>query len=137
MDRLQGFHSHLGVGPIHGDFTLNNIIVRSRRPLLVDIDEAAVGPREWDLALLSRAKGWRADEWPAFSEGYGHDLLSREENDVLREQAHLKSLLRMLSSKAVPLPLKRRGRRLLEEWMQHPERRCFELDWTGQRSAAP
>jgi hypothetical protein len=44
-------------------------------PLIMDLDDVRVAPREWDLATISRRAhdGWSAEETPAFSAGYGLD----------------------------------------------------------------
>lgn len=38
--------------PIHGDAHLANAIQTARGPLWVDLEDACIGPREWDLACL-------------------------------------------------------------------------------------
>ena len=37
------------IGAIHGDFEVNNILSTDRGPVLVDLDNAQVASREWDL----------------------------------------------------------------------------------------
>jgi Ser/Thr protein kinase RdoA (MazF antagonist) len=124
------FESELGVGAIHGDFEVDNVLTTRRGPVLVDLDNAQVGPREWDLvkATPDSPNGWRAEEWAGFAGGYGYDLLSAPGNDALREVRHLRSLVWMLSDPQYPDRLAA-GKRLLGEWMAAPEKRCFELDW--------
>jgi Ser/Thr protein kinase RdoA (MazF antagonist) len=123
------FRSELGVGVIHGDFEVNNVLATTRGPVLVDLDNAHVGPREWDLvkAAPGSAGGWREEEWPAFAHGYGYDVLSAPGAEVLHEVRHLRSLVWLLGN---PQYADRfaRGRRLLAEWIRNPEKRCFELD---------
>jgi Ser/Thr protein kinase RdoA (MazF antagonist) len=137
VERMEGdwaaFGSELGVGAIHGDFGVDNVLVTPSGPVLVDLDNAQVGPREWDLVKVAPGSpdGWREDEWPDFARGYGFDLLSAPGARVLREVRHLRSLVWMLGDPAY----RERfgvGMRLLEEWMREPEKRCFELDWPAE-----
>jgi hypothetical protein len=126
----KAFRSELGIGGIHGDFEVGNVLTTDRGPVLIDLDNAQVGPREWDLvkATPDSPNGWSVEEWAGFAAGYGYDLLSAPGNEVLREIRHLRSLVWMLGD---PQYVERftRGRRLLEAWMRNPEKRCFELDW--------
>jgi Ser/Thr protein kinase RdoA (MazF antagonist) len=132
-DDWAAFGSELGVGAIHGDFGVDNVLVAPRGPVLVDLDNAQVGPREWDLVKVTPGSpdGWRDDEWPEFARGYGFDLLSAPGAEVLREVRHLRSLVWMLSDPTYQERLGQ-GRRLLDEWMREPEKRCFELDWPAE-----
>jgi Ser/Thr protein kinase RdoA (MazF antagonist) len=124
------FQSELGVGAIHGDFEVDNVLMTGRGPVLVDLDNAQTGPREWDLvkAAPGSAGGWREEEWPAFAAGYDYDVLTAPGAEVLREVRHLRSLVWLLGD---PQYADRfaRGRRLLDQWIRSPEKRCFELDW--------
>jgi Ser/Thr protein kinase RdoA (MazF antagonist) len=124
------FQSELGVGPIHGDFEVDNVLPTSRGPVLIDLDNAQVGPREWDLvkATPDSVNGWREEEWADFSGGYGYDLLEAPGNDVLREVRHLRSLVWMLGDPQYQDRVAN-GRRLLNEWVAAPQKRCFELAW--------
>ena len=128
----EGFESELGVGRIHGDFKLSNVMTAPRGPLFLDFDEVRVGPREWDLATISRRgdDGWSREEWIAFAAGYGHDLLSQPAAEPLRELTHLGSLIFQLAPHRLSYRFER-GRRLLDEWLRHPQKRCHELDWEG------
>jgi Ser/Thr protein kinase RdoA (MazF antagonist) len=129
-EEWNAFQSELGVGRIHGDFGVDNVLATSRGPVLVDLDNAQVGPREWDLVKVTPGSpdGWREEEWPDFASGYGYDLLAAPGNEILREVRHLRSLVWMLGDPKHPDRL-RRGRRLLDEWIAAAEKRCFELDW--------
>ena len=131
-DRISGrwarFESELGVAAIHGDFEVDNVLATDRGPVLIDLDNAQVAPREWDLVKAAPGSpgGWREDEWPEFAAGYGYDLLAAPGNEVLREVRHLRSLVWMLGD---PRYRERFGhaRRLLREWTRAPQQRCFEL----------
>lgn len=124
----ESFHSELGVGAIHGDFEVDNVLATSRGPVLIDLDNAQIGPREWDLvkAAPGSAAGWHDREWPAFASGYGYDVLAVPDAAVLRDVRHLRSLVWLLGDPRYEERYER-GRRLLAEWMQTPEKRCFEL----------
>lgn len=68
-------------GPVHGDANVGNVICDNEgRAVLIDLDSFAVGPREWDLiqtALFFDRLGWHTeDEYRAFVEVYGYDLMS-------------------------------------------------------------
>ena len=128
------FESELGVGVIHGDFEVNNVLATARGPVLVDLDNAQVGPREWDLVKVTPGSpgGWREGEWTDFARGYGYDLLSAPRAGVLREVRHLRSLVWQLGDPRYEDRFAS-GRRLLDEWATAPEKRCFELDWRYAR----
>ncbi|MHA6793768.1 phosphotransferase family protein [Pseudonocardia bannensis] len=77
-------------GVIHGDANVGNVILdRDRRPVLIDLDSFAVGPREWDLiqtALFYNRLGWHTrEEYEAFVEVYGYDLLLWEGYEQLAD----------------------------------------------------
>ncbi|MEU0489957.1 phosphotransferase [Nocardiopsis sp. NPDC006139] len=76
----------LGVGLIHGDAWLGNILFDGDRPVLGDWDEAVLGPRVLDLANLwqgHRRFGRTRAEMDAFTAAYGYDLSSWPGLDVL------------------------------------------------------
>lgn len=69
--------------PVHGDPHLGNVVVDgSRRPWLIDFDEATVAPREVDLVLIELGVIFSApitDEQRAeFHDGYGPVDLDRD-----------------------------------------------------------
>lgn len=142
LDRLSEtwdrFESRLGVGPIHGDFKISNLLATPEGPLIMDLDNVRIGPREWDLATISRGAhdGWNDEEWRAFSAGYGHDLGSQPEAEPLRELTHLGALIFQFVPHGEPHRL-RDGNALLDQWLQEPEKRCHELDWEGVFGSAP
>jgi Phosphotransferase enzyme family len=131
-DAWDRFESRLGVGPLHGDFKISNLLATPEGPLIMDLDNVRVGPLEWDLATISRGAhdGWSSEEWTAFSGGYGHDLRSDREADPLCELAHLGALIFQLLPSSPEHRLVR-GQALLDEWLREPEKRCHELDWDG------
>ncbi len=131
-DAWDRFETELGTGPIHGDFKIANLLTTPEGPLIIDLDDVRVGPWEWDLATISRSRhdGWGVEEWAAFSAGYGHDLRAQPDAEPLRELTHLGALIFQFAPHSSPLRLPR-GRALLDEWLQHPEKRCHELDWDG------
>ena len=131
-DAWEGFNTELQVGPIHGDFKIANLMTTPEGPLIIDLDDVRVAPWEWDLATISRSAhdGWSVEEWPAFSAGYGHDLLAEPETEPLRELTHLGALIFQLARHNSPQRLQR-GRALLDQWLHDPELGCYELDWKG------
>ncbi|TDV45524.1 phosphotransferase family protein [Actinophytocola oryzae] len=71
----------LAPGVIHGDANVGNVILsRDGEPVLIDLDDFAIGPREWDLvqtALFYERFGWHTeDEYRTFVEVYGFDIMS-------------------------------------------------------------
>lgn len=131
-ERWEAFDSRLGVGPIHGDFKLANVLTTQTGPLIMDLDDVCVAPREWDLATISRSAhdGWSADEWPAFSSGYGYDLLAHAQTEPLRRLTHFGALVFQLARAHSPQRV-RRGQALVDQWLRNPQRGCHELDWEG------
>jgi Ser/Thr protein kinase RdoA (MazF antagonist) len=80
----------LPVGVIHGDANVGNVLCdRTGAAVLADLDGFCVGPREWDLVLTAmyyERYGWHtAEEYRAFAEGYGFDVLRWPGYGVLRE----------------------------------------------------
>ena len=70
----------LPTGVIHGDASVGNVILdRTGNPLLIDLDEVSVGPREWDLvqtALYFDRLGWHSKpEYETFVRIYGYDVM--------------------------------------------------------------
>lgn len=70
----------LPAGVIHGDASVGNVILdRVGNPLLIDLDEVSVGPREWDLvqtALYYDRLGWHNKaEYETFVRVYGYDVM--------------------------------------------------------------
>lgn len=81
-------------GVIHGDANVGNVLLdRDGRPVLIDLDSLAVGPREWDLiqtALFYDRLGWHTrEEYEAFVEVYGYDLLQWEGYEQLADMREI------------------------------------------------
>jgi hypothetical protein len=77
LDALAGLASELGVGTIHGDVSPHNVMRTPLGPRLIDLDWAARGPREYDLA--GAARRLRAGElsrraYTGFCRAYGYDV---------------------------------------------------------------
>lgn len=74
---LAGLRSDLGHGVIHGDVSPSNVIRTLDGPRLIDLDWAAVGPREYDLASAARRVSdgdISAEDYRAFCDAYGFDV---------------------------------------------------------------
>ncbi|HSD22799.1 MAG TPA: phosphotransferase [Solirubrobacterales bacterium] len=130
------FESELGVGAIHGDFEVSNVLSTDRGPVLIDLDNAQIAPREWDLVKATPGSpgGWTEEEWQGFATGYGYDVRSAPGGEVLREVRHLRSLVWMLGEPRYADRVEG-GRRLLAEWIAAPQKRCSELDWAAERGS--
>src|SRR4030095_10223131 len=77
-------------GPVHGDANIGNLLHDDDgRPVLIDLDGCAVGPREWDLVLTAMyfdSYGWHsADEYEEFVKVYGFDVMTWRGYPVLRD----------------------------------------------------
>lgn len=69
--------SDLGRGVIHGDVSADNVLVHLRRPVFIDLDFVAVGPREYDLvgAAMRHERGeLDGPGYAAFCAAYGADV---------------------------------------------------------------
>jgi aminoglycoside phosphotransferase (APT) family kinase protein len=77
-------------GVIHGDANVGNVIRDDEgRPVVIDLDGFAIGPREWDLVLTAMyydSFGWHTrEEYEAFVRVYGFDVTEWEGYPVLRD----------------------------------------------------
>ena len=66
-------------GVIHGDAGIGNVLHDSHgKPVVIDLDGFAIGPREWDLALTAiyyDSFGWHTrEEYETFVNVYGFDI---------------------------------------------------------------
>jgi aminoglycoside phosphotransferase (APT) family kinase protein len=71
----------LPTGPIHGDANVGNLLRdRNDEPVLSDLDEFSIGPREWDLTLTAmyfERYGWHTlAEYRTFCGVYGWDVMA-------------------------------------------------------------
>lgn len=82
--RLQAAYARLDFalppGVIHGDANIGNVLRDEHgNPVVIDLDDFATGPREWDLiqtAIYYDRFGWHSrDEYETFIRVYGYDLL--------------------------------------------------------------
>lgn len=67
-------------GVIHGDANIGNVLRDATgRPVVIDLDGFAVGPREWDLILTAiyfDSFGWHTrEEYETFVRVYGFDIM--------------------------------------------------------------
>ncbi|MBP2369920.1 phosphotransferase family protein [Pseudonocardia parietis] len=91
---LPGLPFALPRGVIHGDANVGNVILdRDDRPVLIDLDSFATGPREWDLiqtALFADRLGWHSpEEYRRFVDVYGHDLRDWEGYEQLADMREI------------------------------------------------
>jgi aminoglycoside phosphotransferase (APT) family kinase protein len=76
-------------GVIHGDANVGNVLHDSDgKPVVIDLDGFAVGPREWDLALTAiyyDSFGWHTrEEYETFVRVYGFDIMKWPGYPVMR-----------------------------------------------------
>jgi Ser/Thr protein kinase RdoA (MazF antagonist) len=67
-------------GVIHGDASIGNVLSDADgHPVVIDLDDFATGPREWDLiqtAIYYDRFGWHTrDEYETFVKAYGWDIM--------------------------------------------------------------
>ena len=67
-------------GIIHGDASIGNVLSDPHgHPVVIDLDDFATGPREWDLiqtAIYYHRFGWHTrEEYEAFTKVYGCDIM--------------------------------------------------------------
>jgi aminoglycoside phosphotransferase (APT) family kinase protein len=77
-------------GVIHGDASVGNVIRdRTGRPVLIDLDGFAMGPREWDLILTAiyyERFGWHTtQEYDSYTRAYGFEVMHWPGYPVLRD----------------------------------------------------
>jgi Ser/Thr protein kinase RdoA (MazF antagonist) len=68
-------------GVIHGDASIGNVLRDGHgRPVVIDLDGFAIGPREWDLAMTAiyyDSFGWHSrEEYQDFVRVYGYDIMT-------------------------------------------------------------
>jgi Ser/Thr protein kinase RdoA (MazF antagonist) len=95
-DDLNGELGHLQFalpcGPIHGDAHTSNLLTDRGRVVLIDFENAAVGPREWDLlptAIGVERYGRPERQYREFAGAYGFDVRAWPGYPVLREVREL------------------------------------------------
>jgi Ser/Thr protein kinase RdoA (MazF antagonist) len=77
-------------GVIHGDANIGNVLHdRHGKPVVIDLDDFAIGPREWDLiqtALYADRYGWHTQEqYDTFVRVYGFDIMQWDGYPVLAD----------------------------------------------------
>lgn len=81
-------------GPVHGDAHVQNLIITSSGPVMIDFERFAWGHPEWDLSMTATeyqtAGWWTADEYARFAVAYGFDVTSWDGYPVLRAAHELK-----------------------------------------------
>lgn len=90
QDRYDDLDFALPFGVIHGDAHVNNALNdRAGQAQLIDLDDVAEGPREWDLTvtcLFADRLGWHtAAEYDAFARAYGFDVTTWDGYPVLAD----------------------------------------------------
>ena len=87
--RYESLEFVLPRGIIHGDASIGNVLHDTQgKPVVIDLDGFAIGPREWDLALTAiyyDSFGWHTrDEYETFVRVYGFDIMQWPGYPVMR-----------------------------------------------------
>ncbi|WP_414936504.1 phosphotransferase enzyme family protein [Amycolatopsis sp. cmx-11-51] len=93
-EEFEALEFELPPGPIHGDAHPGNVMRSTDGNLyLIDFEDFAYGPREWDAAVLSvrhEAFGWASDaEYRSYAEAYGFDPIDWPGFSVIRAAREL------------------------------------------------
>jgi aminoglycoside phosphotransferase (APT) family kinase protein len=96
-DRYHTVQFELPTAVIHGDANIGNVIHHiDGRVLLLDFDNFAIGPPEWDLTLTATYYSnfrWHSEaEYRQFSDVYGYDVMQLPGYPVLRDLRELHML---------------------------------------------
>lgn len=96
-DRYRTLHFELPTAVIHGDANIGNVIRHvDGQVLLLDLDNFAIGPPEWDLTLTATYYSsfrWHSEaEYRQFADIYGNDVLELSGFQILREIRELHML---------------------------------------------
>jgi Ser/Thr protein kinase RdoA (MazF antagonist) len=74
-------------GVIHGQAEVGNVLFRVGHPVLIDFEQVAIGPREWDLAHTAAAVtrfGRPEQHYRDFADAYGFDVRSWDGYETYR-----------------------------------------------------
>jgi aminoglycoside phosphotransferase (APT) family kinase protein len=90
QDRYERLDWALSTGVIHGDAAAGNTLRDwNGRPVMIDLDNFAIGHREWDLILTAvyyDSFGWHtAQEYDEFARAYGFDIMKWSGYSTLKE----------------------------------------------------
>lgn len=90
QDRYVDLEWVLSSGVIHGDAAAGNTLRDwSGKPVMIDLDNFAIGHREWDLILTAvyyDSFGWHTTaEYEAFVQAYGYDIMKWSGYPTLKE----------------------------------------------------
>lgn len=93
-EEFEALEFELPPGPIHGDAHPGNVMRSTDGNLyLIDFEDFAYGPREWDAAVLSvrhQAFGWASDaEYRSYADAYGFDPIDWPGFPVVRAAREL------------------------------------------------
>jgi Ser/Thr protein kinase RdoA (MazF antagonist) len=82
----------LPAGIIHGDAWLGNLLAGADVPVLSDLDQVSVGPREWDLVptiVNAQRFGYPPAQARRFLDAYGFDVMAWHGFPLLRRTREL------------------------------------------------
>ncbi len=90
QDRYAELEFVLPRGVIHGDANVGNVLRDyAGKPVVIDLDGFAIGPREWDVVLTAiyyDSFGWHTrEEYETFVRTYGFDIMTWPGYPIMRE----------------------------------------------------
>jgi aminoglycoside phosphotransferase (APT) family kinase protein len=117
-------------GVIHGQAELGNVLLRAGRPVLIDFERVAIGPREWDLidtAVTVIRFGLPEQRYRDFADAYGFDVLTWDSYEVYRRLWELRATTWLMQNGHHSREAAREVEVRLQTWRdEDPDRR-----WTG------
>jgi Ser/Thr protein kinase RdoA (MazF antagonist) len=81
-------------GVIHGRAEVGNLLLRAGRPVLIDFERVAIGPREWDLidtAVTVTRFGLPVQHYRDFADAYGFDVRAWDGYETYRRLWELRA----------------------------------------------
>jgi Ser/Thr protein kinase RdoA (MazF antagonist) len=99
---LAGLKPVLPIGVIHGQAERGNVLLRDGQPVFSDLERVVRGLREWDLidtAVATLRFNLPSDQYRAFADAYGFDVMTWDGFEVLRRVWDLRATTWLMQSR--------------------------------------